>query len=109
MCPSSVSARQSNSFMLRPTQLNCVTHHHVCCCCSAAAPCSDDVQSAVQEQLSKLYGPQAEEPGFQFLAIHMRLGGMENEKSLRSSKGGRNGPLLDLMDGLACIQKLGKV
>lgn len=38
----------------------------------------------------------------------MRLGGMENEASLKSSKGGRNGPLLDLIHGITCIRSLGE-
>lgn len=63
---------------------------------------------AAQQQLIKLYGPQAQEPDFQFLVIHMRLGGMEHEKSLKSTKGGEHGPLLDLIHGLTCIENLGE-
>jgi hypothetical protein len=55
-----------------------------------------------------LYGSQAKQPGFKYLAVHMRLGGMEQEKSLRSTKGSKNGPLIDLVHGITCINKLGK-
>lgn len=95
------------------------------CCCSKAAgsgitrsscqpylavlPCSADVQAAAQQQLEKLYGSQAKRAGFQYLAVHMRLGGMEQEKWLRSSKVSRNGPLVDLVHGITCIKKLGKL
>lgn len=69
---------------------------------------SNDVQAAAQQQLVQLYGPAAQRLGFQYVAVHMRLGGMAQEATLKSSKGGRNGPLQDMIRGLQCIQKLGE-
>lgn len=88
-------------------------------CPSAGSP---PVQDAAQQHLVHIYGKQALHPGFQYLAMHMRLGGMETETSLGETwktsggkqnvtvaitKGGPNGALTDLIEGILCIQKLG--
>jgi hypothetical protein len=69
---------------------------------------SDQVHVLAQQQLERLYGPAAGQPGFQYVAVHLRLGGMEREASLKSSKGSSNGPLVDLVQGLTCIKHLGE-
>lgn len=71
-------------------------------------PGSPAVQDAAQQQLERIYGRQASLPGFQYLALHMRLGGMDTEESLQGIvKGGANGTLTDLIEGVMCIRKLG--
>jgi hypothetical protein len=66
------------------------------------------VEAAANTELLRLFGSQAQQAGFQYVSIHMRLGGMEQEKSLNSDKGGGNGPLLDLIQGVTCMQKKGE-
>jgi hypothetical protein len=70
--------------------------------------CSETVQMQAQQQLEQLYGQQAKQPGFQYLAVHLRVGGMEHEARLRSTKGSSNGPLSDLAHGILCIKNLGE-
>jgi hypothetical protein len=66
------------------------------------------MEAAAHREMVRLFGSQASQPGFHYMSMHMRLGGMEKEKELRSSKGGRNGPLMDLVQGITCIQKKGE-
>jgi hypothetical protein len=61
-----------------------------------------------QKQLESLYDRQARHPGFQYLAAHLRLGGMENEAKLSKSKGSGSGPLTDLAHSITCIKNLGE-
>lgn len=60
---------------------------------------SNDISSAVDEELVKLYGPQARQPGFKYVAAHLRLAGMPEEKVLlpHGHRGLGRGPLVDLM------------
>lgn len=74
---------------------------------AACCLCSDEVQALAQQQLERLYGPRARQPGFQYTAVHMRLGGMKHEASLQFSKGSGNGPVVDLAHGITCIKNLG--
>lgn len=61
-----------------------------------------------QKQLENLYGRQAKQPGFQYLAVHLRLGGMENEAQLFMTKGSGSGPVTDLAHSITCIKNLGE-
>jgi hypothetical protein len=70
--------------------------------------CSDAVQVLAQKQLENLYGRQAKQPGFQYLAVHLRLGGMENEAKLLMTKGSGSGPVTDLAHSITCIKNLGE-
>jgi len=66
------------------------------------------VLEAAQQHLVKLYGPQAQQPHFAYVAMHMRLGGMQNEAVLTTKRGSHKGPLMDLLRGLTCIQQRGE-
>lgn len=63
---------------------------------------------AVEENLVQLFGESALQPGFQFVSMHLRLGGMPQEKVLKINKGSSRGPLADLIGGMNCANELGE-
>jgi hypothetical protein len=79
-----------------------------CCCllpCSTC--CSADVLAAIASHKQRLFGRAAQQPGFGFVGLHLRLGGMANEEALKEARGSKLGVMADLISGLRCSRQLG--
>jgi hypothetical protein len=70
--------------------------------------CSAALEEAASQQLAQLFGPGSQAPGFQYVAAHLRLGGLGHEGRLKKDRGTGKGELADVIGGLSCAQKLGQ-
>jgi hypothetical protein len=70
--------------------------------------CSAALEEAASQQLAQLFGPGSQAPGFQYVAAHLRLGGLGHESRLKKDRGTGKGGLADVIGALSCAQKLGQ-
>eukprot|EP00879_Flechtneria_rotunda_P009176 GHRR01009606.1.p1 GENE.GHRR01009606.1~~GHRR01009606.1.p1 ORF type:complete len:229 (+),score=42.96 GHRR01009606.1:840-1526(+) len=68
---------------------------------------SSELAESIRSHLEELFGPRSSMPGFNYVAMHLRLGGLEHENKLPDERGSGQGPLHDVIEGLRCARKLG--